>query len=115
MAVQSITLVVGDTAPPLRATLSNANGPQDLTGATVVARLRRSIDGDLVEVDMDVEDAEAGIITHTWDASETDEALSYKVEFVVTFADGTIETWPNLASNVPLVVVRQRKTLDAVP
>lgn len=114
MSASQIHLVVGDTAPPLRATLSNAAGAQDLTGASVVARLKRSTDGDVLEVTMDLDDdPTTGIVTHDWDPSETNEVLKYTVEFVVTFADGTVETFPNESSDVPTINIRQLKTVGA--
>lgn len=114
MSASQIHLVIGDTAPPLTATLSNADGPQDLTGASVVARLKRSTDGEVVEVTMDIAaDPTTGVVTHAWDPTETDEVLKYTVEFVVTFADGGVETFPNESSDVPSIAIRQLKTVDA--
>jgi ketosteroid isomerase-like protein len=111
MSASQIHLVVGDTAPPLTATLTNARGPQDLTGATVVARLKRSTDGDVVEVTMDLAaDPTTGVVTHDWDPSETDEVLRYTTEFVVTFANGTVETFPNESKDVPTISIRAKQT-----
>jgi ketosteroid isomerase-like protein len=111
MSASQIHLVVGDTAPPLSATLANAAGPQDLTGATVVARLKRSTDGEVVQVTMDIDaDPTTGVVTHDWDPTETDEVLKYTVEFVATFANGKVETFPNESSDVPTIAIRARKT-----
>lgn len=111
MSAQTIHLVVNDTAPPLRATLSNADGVQDLTGATVVMRLKPSDGSTVLEIPMDLAaDPTTGVVTHDWDPSETDAVLSYKVEFVVTFADLTVETFPNEANDVPSISIRARKT-----
>jgi hypothetical protein len=114
MSASQIHLVVGDTAPPLRATLANADGPQDLTGATVVARLKRSTDGEVVQVTMDIDDdPTSGVVTHDWDPAETDEVLKYTVEFVVTFSGGGVETFPVESGDVPTINIRQRKTVAA--
>jgi hypothetical protein len=111
MTASQIHLVVGDTAPPLTATLTNARGAQDLTGATVVARLKRSTDGDVVEVTMDIDDdPTTGVVTHEWDPTETAEVLKYTVEFVVTFANDTVETFPNESKDVPTISIRARQT-----
>lgn len=112
MSASKIDLVVDDTAPPLTATLANATGPQDLTGATVVARLKSNIVGDpVLEIPMDLDaDPTTGKVSHVWQTAETNRVLKYTVEFVVTFADATIETFPNEAGDVPSIVIRQRKT-----
>jgi hypothetical protein len=112
MSAQQIHLVVDDTAPPLIATLSNANGPQDLTAAVVVGRFKSSISGDpVLEITMDIDaDPTTGKVSHVWATNETNRVLKYTVEFVVTFADGTIETFPVLAGDVPSIDIRQRKT-----
>jgi hypothetical protein len=112
MSASHIHLVVGDTAPPLSATLSNADGVQDLTGVTsVIMRLKPSTGGTVLEIEMDVDaDPTTGIVTHDWQTAETNAVLKYTVEFVVTFADGTIETFPNEANAVPSINIRERKT-----
>jgi hypothetical protein len=112
MPAQQIQLVIDDTAPPLVATLTNAAGAQDLTGATVVARLKSSIAGDAVlEIPMDLDaDPTTGRVSHAWEVSETNRVLKYTVEFVVTFADGSVETFPNESNQVPSIVFRERKT-----
>jgi hypothetical protein len=117
MSASQIHLVVGDTAPPLRATLANADGPQDLTGViSVIARLKPNVSpGTVLEITMDVdpdqtEGGNRGVVTHEWDPSETDAVLKYTVEFVVTFADGGVETFPNEVKDVPSINIRERKT-----
>lgn len=108
---QTIHLVVGDTAPALRVTLANAEGPQDLTGASVVMRLKRSDSGTVTEIAMDLAaDPTTGVVTHVWNPAETVDVISYKVEFVVTFANATVETFPNLAADVPTIQLRALKT-----
>jgi len=112
MAAQTIHLVVGDTAPPLEATLSNADGPQDLTGASVVMRLKPNVaNAETLEIDMDIDDdPTTGKISHAWEESETAEAVTYKAEFVVTFADDTVATFPLQGNDVPTIAIRARKT-----
>lgn len=112
---QTIHLVVGDTAPPLRVTLANADGPQDLTAATVVMRLKRSDSGTVTEIEMDLDaDPTTGVVTHEWEPAETEDVISYKVEFIVTFADGTVETFPNLSADVPTIQLRALKTAASI-
>jgi hypothetical protein len=113
MSAQQIHFVIFDTAPPLRATLSNANGVQDLTGVTsVIGRFKPNVSpGTTLEIPMDVDaDPTTGVVTHEWQTAETNAVLKYTVEFVVTFANGTIETFPNEANAVPSINIRERKT-----
>lgn len=111
MSASPIHLMVGDTAPPLRVTLSNADGPQDLTGASVVMRLKPNTGDPVLEVDMDIDgDPTTGVVTHSWEPSETAVALRYTAEFVVTFADDTVQTFPNDPSQAPTISIRARRT-----
>lgn len=113
MSAQKIHLVKGDTAPALTARLSNADGYQDLTGATVTMRLKPSTADPVLEITVDVDPdqtANKGKVSHEWELEETNEALSYIVEFVVIFSDGTQETFPVLANDVPSIVIRELKT-----
>ncbi len=108
---QTLDLVVFDTAPPLRATLSNDDGVQDLTGATVVMRLKPNNGTTVLEIPMDIDaDPTTGVVTHDWAAIETGTVLSYKAEFIVTYANNTIEAFPNEKSDVPSIKFRQRET-----
>lgn len=79
----------GDTSPKLTATL-NAN----LTGATVVAKLRRLHDTTVLSKTCTVTDAPNGIVEYQWVAGDTDVVGSYFVEFLVTFAGGLVERFP---------------------
>jgi hypothetical protein len=112
MSAQQIHFVIFDTAPPLRATLANADGPQDLTATqSVIMRLKPNTGDPVLEIAMDVDaDPTTGVVTHAWQTAETNAVLKYTVEFVVTFADGTIETFPVLPNDVPSIAIRERKT-----
>jgi hypothetical protein len=85
-----------DTSPAVQASLKVANGNAvNLSGATVKF-LMKSLDGVLkVNTNMTVSNAGAGTVNYNWQTGDTDTAGSYFVEFQVTFADGTIETFPN--------------------
>ena len=79
----------GDLAPPLRVD-TNA----DLTGATAVAKIRRLHDDTTMTKNLTITDAPNGIAEYQWQAGDTDTAGTYHVEAVVTFAGGSIQTFP---------------------
>jgi len=85
----------GDTSPALRYTLSPT---VDLTGATV--RFSMRVRGqatpllDRVAATV-VAPATGGVVQYDWQAGNTGTAGFYDAEFEVTYADSTIETFPN--------------------
>lgn len=110
---QTLHLVAGDTAPTFRTVLSNADGPQDLTAVDSVVMRMKPPTGDVVDIDMDVDPdqtANKGVVTHDWTPDEVAEAISYTVEFIVTYADETEQTFPLAGSDVPKISFRARKT-----
>ena len=90
------TIKQGDLYPPIEATLSDANGAVDLTGASVrFIMLRRRGRVELVNADATIMDAATGSIRYQWVAGDTDEVGDHLAEFEVTFADTRVATWPN--------------------
>ena len=86
-----------DTSPSMLATLQDANDTAvDLTSASVRFHLR-PISSSAVKIDAPVTivTADEGIVRYDWDAADTDTIGSYQAEFEVTYADGSIETFPN--------------------
>lgn len=96
-----LTLKAHDTWPPVRFTLSDANGPVDLSTATTVKMILKgtantgavTITGTCVP-DPD-QTANKGKGSYTWATGDTDNPDTYNAEFEVTWGDGTIETFPN--------------------
>ncbi|MFQ5524258.1 MAG: BppU family phage baseplate upper protein [Acidimicrobiia bacterium] len=91
------TLKQDDTSPALDYTiLDDSNQVVDLTGATVVFYMQ---DEDGVTVvngaSATITDAANGKVEYQWQAADTDTAGIFKGEFVVTFPDGTIRTFPD--------------------
>jgi hypothetical protein len=88
-----------DTAPVLEASLTDANEePIDLTGADVAFELREPRNGaTVVDAGANVADTTGGVVRYPWADGDTDEAGRYRGQFVVTFADGSVETFPNVA------------------
>ena len=86
-----------DTSPAMLATLQDADGNAvDITAASVRFHMR-TIGGSAVKTDQAaaIVDAELGEVRYDWTASDTDTIGSYQAEFEVTYADASIETFPN--------------------
>jgi hypothetical protein len=94
-----------DTSPSLQATLKDAAlDPINLTGATVRLHMK-SVDGTIkIDQPMTVVTPLQGLIRYDWQAGDTDTVGTYYVEFEVTYADASIETFPNNGSKVVSVV-----------
>lgn len=93
-----------DTSPSLQATLKDATGSAvNITGATVRFHMK-SLEGSVkVDAEMEITDAEGGVVQYDWSASDTDTVGTYRAEFEVTYADASIETFPN-DGNVSIVI-----------
>lgn len=86
-----------DTSPKMLATLQNANGDAiDLTGASVRFHMR-TVNGSasVVSAAATIVNAASGIVRYSWAAGDTATVGTYQAEFQVTYADATIETFPN--------------------
>lgn len=86
-----------DTSPAMLATLQDAEGNAvNLTGATVRFHMRSVGGGNpVVDAAATVVTAASGIVRYNWVAADTDTAGTYQAEFEVTYADASIETFPN--------------------
>lgn len=94
-----------DTSPSLQATLKDASLTAiNLTGASVRFHMK-SVDGTLkVDAEMDVIDELNGIVQYDWQSGDTDTVGAYYIEFEVTYADASVETFPNNGNKVISVV-----------
>jgi hypothetical protein len=91
-----LTIKQHDTWPPLRATLSDADGPVDLTTADTVRFIYKEPVGVTAVVRVTtVTAATDGKIEYEWVAGDTAVATTYNAEFEVTWGDGEITTFPN--------------------
>lgn len=86
-----------DTSPALAVTLQDDDGNAiDLTGASVDFHMSPLDDSTLmVDSAATIADASAGEVKYEWSSGDTDTVQRYEAEFEVTYADGTIETFPN--------------------
>jgi hypothetical protein len=106
-------LTVGDTLRPLvrRLVTGRANDatPIDLTGLSVTFMMT-DVEGTVLKVDAaaTIVEAEAGIVSYSWQAADVDEAGDFAAWFIVEDT-GDKETFP---SNGPTEILR---FVEAVP
>ena len=91
------TLKAGDTEPSLAATLRDSTGDAvDLSDASVDFNVLRPRGGDVEFAgSASITDAPAGQVRYDWVDGDTDAEGRYRAEFVVTYVDDSVETFPN--------------------
>jgi hypothetical protein len=86
-----------DTSPAMLATLQDANNAAvDITAANV-RFLMRKVGSTQVTVNQPavIVTSLSGLVRYDWQAADTAAFGSYQAEFEVTYADASIETFPN--------------------
>lgn len=86
-----------DTSPAMLATLQDADGNAvNVTGASIRFHMR-AVGSTTVVVDeaVTIVTPLSGIVRYDWQAADTDTIGSYQAEFEVTYADSSVETFPN--------------------
>lgn len=86
-----------DTSPSMLATLQDASGVAvDISAASIRFHMRQIGSSQItVDAQATIVDALAGEIRYDWQAADTAKIGSYQAEFEVTYADASIETFPN--------------------
>ena len=86
-----------DTSPSMLATLQDADGNAvNLTAAAVRFHMRKIGRPDvIVDAAAVVVTPLSGLVRYDWIADDTSDTGSYQAEFEVTYADASIETFPN--------------------
>jgi hypothetical protein len=86
-----------DTGPAMLATLQDASGNAiNLVGASVRFHMRSVMGGNpVVDAAATVVNAAAGTVRYSWISADTNTVGSYQAEFQVTYADASVETFPN--------------------
>lgn len=98
MATPTFFIKQNDNRPSLSVSLrDDKDRSVDVTGATVLFHMRNAAD-DSVTINggaVDIVDAARGNVRYSWVVANTATAGAFEGEFQVTFADGTIQTFPN--------------------
>ena len=86
----------GDTWPPLEITLTDAGQPVDLSTATAIAfhSAPKAPATITINAPMQPADPVNGVVRYLWQPGDLDEAGTFRAEAEVTWADGTIQTFP---------------------
>lgn len=87
-----------DTSPVLLATITDADGPVNLTSASVtfyMARAVGSVKTVIASGAATITNATAGQVSYTWAGDDTAISGIHIAEFEVVFADASKETFPN--------------------
>jgi len=79
----------GDLAPKLQLDVN-----ADLTGATVVAKIRRFHQSTVLTKTLTVTDAPNGLCEYQWVSGDTDTVGTYHIEVLVTFSGAIPERFP---------------------
>ena len=101
----AFTIKKGDTSPSIQSTLKDAAGAVvDIAGATVSIHMKAAGSSTLkVDQPMTIVSAAGGVVKYDWTTPDTDTVGTYYVEFEVTKADNSIETFPNSANAVVVI------------
>jgi hypothetical protein len=101
----AFTIKKGDTSPSIQSILKDSAGVAvNITGATVKLHMK-AVGSSSLKVDqtMTIVDASGGIVKYDWSSSDTDTVGTYYVEFEVTKADSSVETFPNNGNAVVVI------------
>lgn len=109
MTQNTLDIFVNETADGLRATLKVNTTPQNLTNASVVSRIKNPL-GVTTSTAMTVTDAAGGVVYRAWGVGEIATPGDYVVEFVVTFANGTVAVFPGPATDPNVITVYESRT-----
>ena len=108
---QHYTVTEGDTLEPIQGTIYKGDGtPQDLTGATVVFKMKHQYTGTVKVASGTasiVGAPTAGVVKYEWEAEDVDTPGLYDGEFVVTIGGKTL-TFPN--RNKIFIIVESKLT-----
>lgn len=99
-------LKAGDTAPKATATLMNGTTPVDLTGAAVLMRVKSvPTDRFVMSKTATIPSPTEGTVEYQWITGDIAllPAGAYFIEWVVTFAGGLIQRFPQPSNNELIV------------
>jgi hypothetical protein len=90
-----LTIKTNDTFPPLVTNLEENGGPIDLTGASSVTMRMASATVSMTDLVCSVSDAASGEVTYEWDALDTVTPGTYRVDFLIDWGSGDLQSAPN--------------------
>jgi len=96
---------VGDTAYPIRETLSDDNGPIDLSGCTVIFRMTGP--GQAFSASATIDNAPAGLVSYDWSAGVPDKPGLWLREWEITTGAGKKATIPSFREGYPCIISPQ--------
>ncbi len=86
-----------DSSPIIRAKLRGAgNALLNLSAATVNFRMQKSSGENVIQGAAEIFDPSEGAVQYIWQSGDTSVAGVYLAEFEVTYADGKVESFPNV-------------------
>ncbi len=86
-----------DSSPIIRAKLRGAgNALLNLSAATVNFRMQKSSGENVIQGEAEIFDPSEGTVQYTWQSGDTSVSGVYLAEFEVTYADGKVESFPNV-------------------
>lgn len=92
-----IVIKQGDLRPSISATLTDSTGAAiDLTSATSVKFIMKSPTSSSAKISTAgvIETAASGIVSYTWNGTDTDTVGTYNAEFEVDWGSGVYQTFP---------------------
>ena len=92
--MSSLTIKQGSTYPPLQVTLSDENGPINLTTAVSVELAMKGT-STLVTGSCVITSPTTGQITYNWGATDLNVIDTYNVEFQITWPSSKFQFVPN--------------------
>jgi hypothetical protein len=86
-----------DSSPIIRANLRGAgNTALNLSAATVSFRMQKSSGDNVVQGSAEIFDPSEGTVQYIWAPGDTSVSGIYLAEFEVAYADGKVESFPNV-------------------
>lgn len=98
----TFTIGQNDTRPPLESQLqTNVGSPVNMNGVDNVRFRMENVETKELVVDSDINDrvtitdAGAAIVEYQWQPSDTAQVGRYRAEWLVSYVDGSSESFPN--------------------
>ena len=109
MSDYKFSMSVDDTSPAIQVTCQDSSGTAvSVAGASEVRFKMQTQDKVTDKVNntanTSIVDGAAGIVKYDWQTGDTDTAGVYLAKFIITYSDGTIETFPNAGRYIKVTI-----------